>query len=317
MEYCSPSSTHKNQKFCYSKTSLNTIINAWNELNPSNKIIINDDNKDDINIMYKTIEEFMKKKYKLKSNDFWAWTSIIKQEANKNSNSRIYNQMRVIEEKDLRPSQPIEWVKNPTEWLSNFDIEKVLHQYEIIPEYEYKFLGVFPIDFATRNKNNECVISSKCKIDIKELIQNDKIKFLGFITNLSKANEPGTHWTSSFFVLDPTLKAFGGYYYDSTTGRIPKYLIPVFTDIKKQVEELFKKEFKVFVNNIKHQYSNTECGVFSITFQTRWLIMLKKDKDTVFSEVIKYKDYNDETMKKLRNKFFRPNFNHLKKSLMI
>jgi len=278
-------------------------------------IIMNEN--DNENDLYKKIQDYMKNKYKLKSNDFWAWTSIIKQQATKNSNTHIYNQMRLIEDNDLRPSQPIEWIKNPTEWLSNFDIEKVLHQYEIIPEYTYKFLGVFPIDFATRNKNNQCVISSKCKIDINELVNTDKIKFLGFITNLSKANEPGTHWTSSFFILDPSLNSFGGYYYDSTSGKIPKYLIPVFKDIKKQAEELFKKEFNVYVNNIKHQYSNTECGIFSITFQTRWLIMLKKDKTTTFTDVIKYKDYNDATMKKLRNKFFRPNFNYLKKSLMF
>jgi len=313
MEYCSPSSVHKNQKFCYSKASLITIINAMNELNLSSSIKTNANTS--INELYSLIKDFMKKRYKLKSNHFWAWTSIIKQEATKNHNSRIYNQMKTIEENDLRPSQPIEWIKNPTEWLSNFDIEKVLHQYEKIPDYYYKFLGVFPIDFGIRNKNNECVISSKCKIDIKELINENKIKYLGFITNLSKANEPGTHWTSSFFVLDPSLNAFGGYYYDSTTGKIPKYLIPVFMNIKKQVEELFKKDFHIFVNNKKHQFSNTECGIFSITFQTRWLIMMKKDNTTTFSDVISYTNYNDATMKKLRNKFFRPNINYLKKSL--
>ena len=182
MEYCSPSSVNKNQKYCYSKRSLITIINGWNELNPTNKIII-DKNKDDISVLYKKIEKYMKKNHKLKSNDFWAWTSVIKHQANKSGNSRIYNQMKGVEDEDLRPSQPIEWVKNPTEWLSNFDIEKVLHQYELIPEYKYKFLGVFPIDFATRNKNNECVISSKCKINIKELI-NEGYKCIGFITNL-------------------------------------------------------------------------------------------------------------------------------------
>ena len=157
------------------------------------------------------------------------------------------------------------------------------------------------------------MLSSKCKINIRELIKDGNIKYLGFITNLSKTNQPGTHWTSSFFILDPTLKSYGGYYYDSTTGKIPRDLMPLFIDIKEQMEKIFNRPFNIYINNRRHQRSNTECGVFSISFQTRWLKLLNKNKDTTFEMVIRHPDFNDNYMKKLRYKFFRPNIKYLKK----
>ena len=172
------------------------------------------------------------------------------------------------------------------------------HQlYEKIPENKYKFHGVFSIDFG-----------KKTKIDIRSILKSGKVNYLGFITNLSRESEPGTHWTSSFFILDPSLPSFGGYYYDSTTGNIPKDLQPVFTDIKQQVELLFKKSFPIQVNKTRHQRSNTECGVFSMVFQIRWINKhIVKKNNTSFQEVIGNPYINDDQMLKIRDHLFRPN----------
>ena len=76
------------------------------------------------------------------------------------------------------------------------------------------------------------------------------------------------------------------------------------------------KPFKINVSNIAHQKSNTECGIFSITFQTRWLLLLKRKgyNNVVFNDVISFKKMNDNVMKNLRFKFFRPNINSLLKN---
>lgn len=301
MEFCSPSAN--NRKFCYSRESLAKIIKIWNFLNPNNKLSIN--SNDTINdIIYKLDLKF--KKILNKDKTYWAWIDILKHNARSINNNKIVNELINIEKKDLRPSQPKEWVKNPVEWLSNFDIIKVMKQYEDIPENKYKFLGVFSIDFGLK-KNGVCQFSNFCNINIKSIMESKDIKYIGFITNLSKSNEPGTHWTSSFFILDPTLSSFGGYYYDSTTGGLPKDLEPVFLDIKNQAEKLFKKKFPILINNIRHQRSNTECGIFSIAFQILWLNYLKKNKNTTFETIIKQKEYTDAKMKKLRFAYFRPN----------
>ena len=181
-----------------------------------------------------------------------------------------------------------------------------MKQYEEIPENQYKFLGVFSIDFGLK-KNGVCQFSNFCNINVKSLLESGKIKYFGFITNLSRSNQPGTHWTSSFFILDPSLPSFGGYYYDSTTGIIPKDLQPVFLDIKAQAEKLFNKRFPVKINNVRHQKSNTECGVFSIAFQILWINFLKKDKNIKFERIVKQSEYTDAKMKKLRFQYFRPN----------
>ena len=220
--------------------------------------------------------------------------------------------MKLIDKEALRPPQPLDWIKNPVEWLSNFDIDKVMKQYENNPIYKYKFLGVHSIDFGLKN-NNDCLYSNHCNINLNEILKSGKIKYFGFITNLSRYNEPGTHWTSSFFVLDPSLKSFGGYYYDSTTGNIPTDLKPVFDDIKKQAEIIFKKPFNIKINKIRHQRGNTECGVFSIAFQARWLSLLRTEKSkTTFEIVVNFDEYKDDNMKKLRSRYFRPNIHTLK-----
>jgi len=308
MEFCSPSANKR--KFCYSRESLDKLINIWNFLCPhkEDKISIgsNDSNDDVINKL-----NLKFKKYTKKDNIYWAWIDLLKKEARIQKKTAVLNDLNEIENKDLRPSQPVEWVKNPVEWLSNFDIIKVMKQYEIIPENKFKFLGVFSIDFGLK-KDGVCQFSSFCDINIKKILESGKVKYLGFIVNLSKSTEPGTHWCSCFFILDPSLPAFGGYYYDSTTGNIPTDLKPVYMDIKKQAESLFKKPFPITVNYIRHQFSNTECGIFSIAFQLLWLNHLKKDKTTLFDKIIKESQYTDAKMKTLRNRYFRPNIKSLK-----
>lgn len=313
MEYCSPSALDRKNNFCFSRNSLNTIIKAWNSLMYHDKIIIP---KKYHNNVIKIVEiiDSMFNKYIHKQNTYWAWTEIIKQMARKSNNLSILNKMTNIEKKDLRPSQPSDWVENPVEWLSNFDIDKVMKQYEALDKYKFKFLGVFSIDFGIKH-GNTCLYSNDCNINLKEILKSGKVKYFGFVTNLSKSNEPGTHWTSSFFILDPNIKCFGGYYYDSTSHNIPNDLKPVFDDIKKQAEDIFHKPFPIHVNTIRHQKSNTECGIFSICFQTRWLNCLHKNKQTItFNKIVNYKGYTDDIMIKLRNRLFRPNIKTIKKN---
>jgi len=300
LEYCSPIAIRHNNKICYTKNSLTTIINVWNYLLPLDKIIYN--STEEAPELFKKLDDKFKS-YLRKDNTYWSWTEILIHIANKLNKPNIIDQLRPIEKKDLRPSQPADWVSNPVEWLSNQDIHKCLIQYDNVAEYKYKFIGVFSIDFGI----------PKNPINLKKIIEkNPNISYIGFITNLSRAHEVGTHWTSSFFVLDPSLKSYGGYYYDSTTGRIPNDLQPVFDDIKKQAEELFKKPFIIRVNNNRHQFSTTECGVFSIAFQTRWISILRTNKNIEFKEIVSFEGYKDDVMKNLRNKIFRPNINSLK-----
>ena len=299
MSFCSP--TAENKVICYSQNSLLIIAKSWNYLNSKNKIDISDKN-----LLLQNIQKKMGDKT-------WAYIDMIKL-LNKNKNLTITDLMYKIEHKDLRPPQPNSWVENKTEWLSNIDIEKVLRQYEKNKSLFYKFHGVYTIDFGIKTDKGTCKYDYGCEINMKKII-NSGNKFFGFITNLCKYDEPGYHWTSSFFVLDPKYDSYGAYYYDSVKRPIPPLLKIVFKDIKRQMEAIYpEKKFITKVSNIAHQKSDTECGIFSITFQTRWLLLLKQNGYNVkFIDVINFHKMNDSVMKSLRFRFFRPNIKSLLK----
>ena len=65
--------------------------------------------------------------------------------------------IKLIEKTELRPEMPAQWYKNPIEWLSNYDIDDVMVQYNNEKKYCYSFLGVFPIDFSEEDKFGRCV----------------------------------------------------------------------------------------------------------------------------------------------------------------
>jgi len=313
VKYSSPKNI-KNPNL-FSKKSLIKLIDAWNE------------NKND-KILYKKtytigkLSELLNEKIKPICNDkeYWCWPGAIKELTNNRRTKEIIDN---IEKNELRPEMPEEWCKNPIEWLSNYDIEDVMIQYNNDKKYKFCFLGVFPIDFSVEDKFGKCLYSEICSIDINKYI-NKNIKYIGLITNLDKHNEPGSHWTSTFIIIDPKIKCYGAYYYDSNASPIPTYIVKFLKNIKTQLNIKYpKNEFNIYNNNIRHQRKNTECGMFSMAFQIRWLNALLKYKELNFKSpyeysnfieyIIKAENIKDESMEESRSYLYRPNFkNYLK-----
>jgi hypothetical protein len=225
--------------------------------------------------------------------------------------------IKMIEKEELRPEMPIEWYKNGREWLSNYDIEDVMMQYDKGAQYKYAFLGVYPIDFSEEDKFGRCLYSQICSLDIKKYI-NKRIKHLGLITNLDKHNQGGSHWTSTFIIIDPKNKCYGAHYYDSNANSIPAYVRKFINNIKERLLIIYpNNKFRITYNTIKHQRKNTECGMFSMTHQIRWLNSILKYKTLNLpnpykdAHFIKYITNNpnitDDNMNKSRNYLYRPN----------
>jgi hypothetical protein len=209
--------------------------------------------------------------------------------------------------KSLRPLKPHEWSKDRYTWLTNYDIEAVMKQYDwdTNRKYKYKFIGVFPIDFQARTSMGQCLFAEFCSLDIAGMY-NKGIRYLGFITNLDKHNEPGSHWTSMFICIDPHLPAFGAYYYDSVASVPPDEIVKFVETVKTQVATFSKgAEFKTKYNKMRHQRGSTECGVFSIDYQTRWIETLLHNKQTRFEDVTNIAKLNDGYIHTLRDVYFR------------
>jgi hypothetical protein len=199
-----------------------------------------------------------------------------------------------IQEKSFTPYKPVEWEKNPVEWLSNFDILDVLKQYE--EKYsDFKFIGPTPIDFnSTPGNDGKCVWQELCVFQLqkyKELGYNN----IGVIFNLDKHDQSGSHWVSLFISVKDNFI----YYFDSAANEIP-------LEIKNFVELVSSQSGNKlkFLTNIphQHQYGNTECGMYSLYFIITMLddTITKKKKINIFSK----RRLNDKFIQSFRNKYF-------------
>ena len=210
----------------------------------------------------------------------------------------------------LRPLGPI----NKNKWLSSSDINQIIVQYTI--KYpEFKFFGALPIDF----EEIELPINYKTNVFYNTLcnMYKNNIYKIGFVLNLDKHNESGSHWVA----LYTNLKNKQIYFFDSY-GYKPKTEIVKLMSIiaywinsndcnsKKEYDlqdySLYFKngicnnypKIDIKYNNIRHQFKNSECGVYSVNFIIRLLL------DHTFNEIINEKT-SDDDINSCRKIYFR------------
>ena len=121
---------------------------------------------------------------------------------------------------------------------------------------------------------------------------------MGMVFNTDPHNASGQHWFSIYIDLigkniknKPTI-----YYFDSVADTPQQEILDFIQKLQGQFGDM-DKTLDVVYNDIKHQYENTECGVYSIHFITS---MLKG---------MQFKNYvnninTDTQMREMRNLFF-------------
>ena len=112
----------------------------------------------------------------------------------------------------------------------------------------FKMIGVFPIDFRTK-LGPTCVSPIMCKLSISDLIKNKKNK-LGFVFNLDKHYQSGSHWTSMFINLNNKSKNFGAFYYDSVGNKPPREIFDFIKILQKQSKKVFNTNLPFKYNKI-------------------------------------------------------------------
>ena len=229
---------------------------------------------------------------------------------------------KMIDRYMFAPDQPYEWKRNPTEWLSNYDILNVLEQYELVYK-NFEFIGPTPIDFDTRlggegnayNIGNErkspegaggkkCVWNDLCHFSLKAKIREKKTK-IGIIFNLDKHDEHGSHWVSLFI----DIKRRFLFYFDSAGGEMPPEVSRLIERVQSQAKEL-RFQFKPYTNGShEHQKGNTECGMYSLFF----IVTMLTGKHTPTSkkmplgkilELFLHGNIPDKTMEDYRDEYF-------------
>jgi len=178
---------------------------------------------------------------------------------------------------NFKPEQPDEWKQKPNAWLSNMDIEKVLHDFEWNDKdnkkaSEFKLLGPSPIDFDTKVQG-ACVDPGICQFSITKFMNKfpGKTK-IGFVFNTDPHYRSGEHWISLYLDLDNLVMMF----FDSTGNAPPPEVLQLINRIKmdpymKELEN--KKNLKLLLprSKMKHQSKNTECGIYTLFFLTTML----------------------------------------------
>lgn len=142
-------------------------------------------------------------------------------------------------------------------WLSNYNIDEVLKQYEL--EYpHYLFLGAVPRDF-------DIVRSDIKNLDFEKLLKEGKT-IIGIVFNLDNHNQGGSHWTSMIMDIGKS-----ECYYSDSFGKKPVKefinLINRFKDFCYKINNKFTFKY----NKTAHQSGNNACGVYSIYFQVKYI----------------------------------------------
>lgn len=209
----------------------------------------------------------------------------------------------------FRPEAPADWVlhvpkkhskQSKYTWLSNFDIDDVMAQYEDHRSLRnFKFFRCASIDF-------EKTKDPLSRVNIYKLLEAG-ITQIGVVFNLDKHNEPGSHWVSLYCNLDTRIICF----FDSY-GRIPEPEIKDFI-AKVVVQGLLgydgrtcdpSRSFELtpIYNNVRHQRSGSECGLYSL-FMIISMLLSKQRTQNDFEHICK-NPFDDETMNSFRRRLF-------------
>lgn len=176
-----------------------------------------------------------------------------------------------------RPKAPKEWALNRYEWLSSDDIDAIEKNYvDLFDDYHY--VGTVPIDFDLKNETRECLVSALCSMKLPELYKKGKHR-IGIVINTDPHDGPGQHWVAVFCDIRPEL-AYPRFTYFDSYGMSPESEIKTLMKRWKQQWDatgIHKNPMKLTYNKTRHQYKDSECGMYCLYFHYACLMQLPMD----------------------------------------
>jgi len=274
-EYCSPSKKRNKDKdddkddvnTCYNTAELIAIVNAYNDYIKKHTLCYRKQCIKPLPIEIKNnnayLHDELKKRLSVfcKSEFCWIDLDFIKNIPNEELRRSILYYT-------FKPKP----LSSKTAWLSNFDINHIMTQYEDLYKSDFKFLGAQPSDFSKIVKVNWDILK--------------KYKYIGIIFNTDIHSKPGQHWLAIF--IDNNLKQVE--YFDSL-GKMPNKYILSFLKHFKNYEFTFNKRV--------HQKGGTNCGIYSCYF------IIERLNGKTFKD-INSKLISSKMMTNLRTVLFRP-----------
>ena len=317
---CSPNRSN-NDGSCFKKTELNNMLNVIEKFNPDVKFDLKDNSskKQLWNSVRIGLSKIANPDDWKKCNNEECWPSLCIKKNGKKCTIKFFDLFENKEEafemmmfvfKPKKPEGELKSTSGSTVsdvWLSTFDIVFVLKQYEKVYD-NFIFFGPIPGDTLDcfKNKNwckttTDPFLKEFKKIDFKNLKKNGKTK-IGISINLDDHDGPGTHWVAMFIDLEiNTIEYFDSYGLDKIACNSNKFTIKFETPKKiKGLIEHFSEKYNLTskINRYRHQYSDSQCGIYSIYF------IVERLAGKSFEEITE-KCIPDSKMKKYRNIFYR------------
>lgn len=228
---------------CFTKDAIQIIVDAHNKQNPSYSI------PNDLSPKNKWLK--LKESMSNKCNQETCWLKNI---------PLLDKDKHMMQSQLFVPPKPSEWDKKPNTWLTNFDIENVLRQYEKSYPH-FSFLGPSPIDYDTKPNKTQCVCNKLCNFSVQQQIQQGKKK-IGVVFNLDTHTKGGSHWVAMFIDLEDKFL----FYFNSTGEKMQPQLVKFKDTVMSQGKSIFGHDMNFYVNTVEHQRSNTECGMYCLYF---------------------------------------------------
>lgn len=286
---CSPYSRGRavTPNSCFTKGTILDLKTTYNKYNSNNKIRSNDP-REVHEIIQKRLPQCQKES---------CWVQHVEKSSVKQKLLSLL----------FAPTQPHEWKKNPSEWLSNHDILGVLNQYEKTFRH-FTFIGPSAIDYDFKKPEEDmrCVCPNLCNFNLQDQYSNGKRK-IGIVFNLDKHDQGGSHWVSLFIDLDAQFL----FYFDSTAAPIPLQIKKFVQKVKTQGETMTPKYKLAYFENKKmeHQLQNNECGMYSLFFIITLLIKEKDGEKLTTADTLelflgKKGRITDQKMNGLRDEYF-------------
>ena len=184
-----------------------------------------------------------------------------------------------------KPKAPKEWALNRYEWLSSDDIDVVEKNYmEIFPDYYY--VATVPMDFDLKSETQTCLISALCSMKLKDLYDKGKQR-IGIVINTDPHDGPGQHWVAVFADIRPELEYPRVTYFDSYASVPEQEVKTLMKRWKAQWDAtgIHPKGMKMTFNKTRHQYKDSECGMYCLYFHYACLMNIAMD-ETMPDDVI-------------------------------
>ena len=205
---------------------------------------------------------------------------------------------RKNEELYFVPRAPKSWQK-PNVWLTSFDIRDVMQNYMDLHK-DFLFIGPVSVDFARRRDGDmSCIEEELCDVNVASWLEAGYTK-VGIVYNTDPSYLPGAHWIASFFDLTATNPKV--FFYDSYASSPPTEVQNLLDIVSRDLSKIYDKYVPVMINDQRHQFLNSECGMYCIHFIT---FLLHRPDIRSIEEYTKPFALHDKTMSKFRQAYFR------------